>query len=322
MAALLAFAFVSGIVTILSPCILPVLPILLAGGVSGGRARPLGIVAGFVVSFAVFTLTLTAIVQVIGIPAGVLRIVAVVVIAAFGLVLVVPRLQHAFERLTSRIAGRGASGGGPVEMQGAGGFLGGLPVGLSLGLVWTPCVGPIMASVIGLALTRQIDGGAVFITMAYTLGTSIPMLGVMLGGRALLARVPVLRRNTARIQKAFGVLMIVVGVAIGFGLDRRLQTAILRGFPNYGAGLTAVENAEPVERALEAREAPETGGESPGRRRSPPERVPPAAASKISAPHRRSLPKGRGSTRRIPRRSPWRTCAARSSWWIFGRTAA
>jgi cytochrome c biogenesis protein CcdA/thiol-disulfide isomerase/thioredoxin len=256
MQVLLAFAFLSGVITVLSPCILPVLPIVLSGSVGGGKARPFGVLTGFVVSFTVFTLTLSAIVQALGIPADALRVVAVVLIVLFGVVMLVPQLRDGFELLTSRIASR-SKGSQPVA-AGPGarrpGYWSGLVVGLSLGLIWTPCVGPIMASVITLALTQHVNGGAVFITLAYTLGTSIPMLAVMLGGRALLTRVPALTRNAANIQKGFGVLMIVMGVAIGLGWDRQFQAAILRAFPNYGSGLTAIEKAPSVRVALKTLE--------------------------------------------------------------------
>ena len=262
MTVLLAFAFLSGVITVLSPCILPVLPIVLSGSVGGGKARPFGVLTGFVVSFTVFTLTLSAIVQALGIPADALRVVAVVLIVLFGVVMLVPRLRDGFEMLTSRIASR-SKGNQPVT-AGAGarraGYWSGVVVGLSLGLIWTPCVGPIMASVITLALTQHVSGGAVFITLAYTLGTSIPMLAVMLGGRALLTRVPALTRNAANIQKGFGVLMIVMGVAIGLGWDRQFQTAILRAFPNYGSGLTAIEKAPSVRVALKTLEPGTTAG--------------------------------------------------------------
>lgn len=260
MIVLLGFAFVSGVITILSPCILPVLPIVLSGGVGGGRARPFGVLVGFIVSFTVFTLALSAIVQALGIPVDTMRIVAVVLIVLFGLVMLVPFLRDRFEIIASRIARRGSKPGpgaaGASAAPPAGGWAGfgsGIVVGLSLGLIWTPCVGPIMASVISLALTQHVDGGSVFITLAYTLGTSIPMLGVMLGGRALLNRVPAFTRNAARIQQGFGVLMIVVGVAIGLGWDRRFQAAVLAAFPSYGAGLTVLEKAQPVQSALRAR---------------------------------------------------------------------
>ena len=253
---LIAFAFVSGVITILSPCILPVLPILLSGGVSGGRARPFGVITGFVVSFTVFTLTLSTIVQALRVPADVLRIVAVVLIVLFGAVMLVPRLSAWFELAASRLATRGrrlAPAGGSSQGGGWPGYWGGCLVGLSLGIVWTPCVGPIMASVISLALTRHVESGSVYITLAYTLGTALPMLGVMFGGRALLNRVPALARNSGKIQRVFGVLMILVGVAIGMGWDRQFQSLVLRALPNYGSGLTAVENLAPVRSAIRAR---------------------------------------------------------------------
>src|SRR5208283_4200145 len=252
--------FLSGVITILSPCILPVLPIVLSGSVGGGKARPFGVLTGFVVSFTAFTLALSAIVQALGIPVDALRIVAVVLIILFGVVMLVPWLSARFEMLTSRIARRPGGAGAPVAVgAGAGaqkrnGYWSGVIVGLSLGLIWTPCVGPIMASVISLALTQHVDGGSVSITLAYTLGTSIPMLAIMLGGRALLKKVPALTRNAGNIQKGFGVLMILVGVAIGFGWDRQFQATILRLFPNYGTGLTAIEKTAPVQSALKTRE--------------------------------------------------------------------
>jgi cytochrome c biogenesis protein CcdA/thiol-disulfide isomerase/thioredoxin len=270
MEVLLLFAFVSGIITILSPCILPVLPIVLSGGAASGKARPFGVLAGFVASFTVFTLSLSAIVRVLDIPGNALRVGAAVFIACFGAVMLLPRLRDVFERLASRVAGLGRFGSKPTYGAGrrkgrAAGFWSGLPVGLSLGLVWTPCVGPIMASVIGLAVTRQVDGAALFITLAYTLGTSIPMLAVMLGGRALLNRVPWLLRNASSVHRVFGVLMILVGIGIGFGLDRQFQSALLAAFPSYGSGLVAVEDNAPVREALQARESRAHGGDGGGK---------------------------------------------------------
>ena len=216
MTVLLAFAFLSGVITILSPCILPVLPIVLAGGGSGGKGRPFGVISGFIVSFSFFTLALSTIVQALGVPADTLRYVAMALIVLFGIVMVVPRFRELFDVATSRIA----SGGSRAAAKPRAGFWGGIPVGLSLGLVWTPCVGPIMASVISLALAQKVDGGSVLVTVAYTLGTAIPMLAIMLGGRALIAKAPALSRNAGTIQRAFGVVMILMGVALAFQWDR------------------------------------------------------------------------------------------------------
>jgi thiol-disulfide isomerase/thioredoxin len=114
-----------------------------------------------------------------------------------------------------------------------------------------------MASVASLALTRRLDGGAVAITLAYTLGTSLSMLAIMLGGRTLLARLPFLR--SAAIQRVFGVLLIVTGAAVGLGWDRRFQSAVLSLLPGYGAGLTVVEDTAGVRQALTLR----TGSDGP-----------------------------------------------------------
>ena len=246
MTALVFFAFLSGIITILSPCILPVLPIVLSGSV-GGKSRPWGIVLGFVGSFTIFTLLLSTLVQTFNIPPDSLRLVALVILVVFGLTLVIPRLQMGFEMLASRLV-RQKPGKKKRE-----GFTGGILVGASLGLVWTPCVGPIMASVISLAVTRSIDGGTVLIALAYSLGTAVPMTAVMLGGRKLLSRFPALTANPGRIQRVFGVLMIAVGLSIGFGLDRQFQSWMLEVFPRYGSGLTAIENRDSVQDALKSR---------------------------------------------------------------------
>jgi cytochrome c biogenesis protein CcdA/thiol-disulfide isomerase/thioredoxin len=273
MGVLLVFAFISGIITILSPCILPVLPIVLSGGSLGGKARPYGVVSGFVVSFTFFTLALSAIVSALGIPADAMRYVAIVLVVVLGLVMAVPRLREGFELLASRLASR--AGSATATARARSGFWGGLPVGLSLGLVWTPCVGPIMASVISLALTRRIDGGSVLIALAYSLGTAIPMLGILLGGKALLRRVPALGRNTARIQRVFGLVMILMGLVLALQWDRKIQAAILQAFPSYGSGLTALEDTKAVKAALEARAG--QGGQAAG----PVFRGPPSDASPV-----------------------------------------
>jgi len=239
------FAFLSGIVTILSPCILPVLPIVLSGTV-GGKKKPVGIVIGFIISFSLFTLVLSALVQTFSISADTLRIVAVVIIVFFGITLMIDKLQIALENLLSKVARtKGASK--------RDGFLGGVMTGFSLGLVWTPCVGPIMASIISLAVSQQVDGGSIIIVAAYSLGTAIPMFAIMAGGRKLLNRFPKLISKTKEIQRFFGVIMIAAGLMIGFGADRSFQTFILKVFPNYGTGLTTFEQGELVQNALNSR---------------------------------------------------------------------
>lgn len=232
---LLLFAFLAGIVTILSPCILPILPVVLSGTV-GGRSRPFGIVAGFIASFTFFTLFLAGIVKATGISPDFLRTFSIVVIFSFGVGLLVPSFQSLLEKVFSRLAAFAPTG------QGREGLGGGLIIGLSLGLIWTPCVGPILASVISLALAGSVSGSAILITLAYALGTALPMLAIIFGGRQLLERMPGLAANTGKIQKGFGVLMILTALAIAANFDRQIQIWLLNRFPNWGIGLTSFEN--------------------------------------------------------------------------------
>jgi cytochrome c biogenesis protein CcdA/thiol-disulfide isomerase/thioredoxin len=243
MTLLVFFAFLSGIVTILSPCILPVLPVVLSGSV-GGKRKPFGVVIGFIASFSFFTLALSSLVQTLAIPANSLRIAAVIIIIGFGVTLALPPLKTRLESMLSRLVPTRS----PSQRNG---FTGGLLTGVSLGLIWTPCVGAIMASVITLAVSQQVNGGAVLIIGAYSLGTAIPMFALMAGGRRLLNRFPRLSNRTAGIQRVFGIVMIIAGLMIGVGADRTFQTFILRLFPEYGAGLTTFENTEPVRKALD-----------------------------------------------------------------------
>lgn len=243
---LITFAFIAGIVTILSPCILPILPIILSSTVDdSGKKRPLGVVVGFVLSFTFFTLFLSSIVRVTGIPAESLRYVSIIILILFGLSLLIPQLQFFIEQQFTKLA-RFAP-----NRQKHHGFIGGVIIGLSLGLLWTPCVGPILASVISLALTGTVTTEALFITLAYSLGTAIPMFIIMLTGSTALKKVPWLLRNTSKIQKAFGVLMIVTAIGIFFNVDRQFQNYILNTFPQYGTGLTTIEDNEKVKEELD-----------------------------------------------------------------------
>ena len=240
---LILFAFIAGVVTILSPCILPILPIVLSGSLGEGKKKPLGIITGFILSFTFFTLFLSLIVTITNLSADDLRNISVVIILFFGISLLVPKFQVFLEQLFSKL-----SNFAPQKQHS--GFFGGLLIGFSLGLIWTPCVGPILASVITLAATNSVTSTAAFITLAYAIGTAIPMLGVMYLGRNLFQKVPWLLPNTAKIQKGFGIVMIFVAIALFFNLHRSFQTFVLETFPSYSKTLTGFENNEAVKKNL------------------------------------------------------------------------
>jgi len=143
------------------------------------------------------------------------------------------------------------------------GFWGGLLIGFSVGLLWTPCVGPILASVISLAITGTVTFDSFLITFAYSLGTAIPMFLIMIGGRGVLNR-PWLLSNLSYIQKVFGVLMILTAIGIFFNVDRKFQTFVLESFPQYGTGLTQFEDNELIRNQLDKNSSSEMKNEDFG----------------------------------------------------------
>ena len=244
----LLFAFLFGVVMVLSPCVLPVLPFLLTGAI-GGRARPYSIITGFVASFTAFTLSLSGFVAVLGISGDAQRLISAGLLLAFGLRLLIPALHAAFERVSARAIGSVTS------------TLSHSLLAAACGAVWrsvaclaccvSPCVGPIISSVITLALSNAVTLQVFFATLAFSIGTAIPMLAIMVGGRKLLNRVPWLLGNLNRIQRGFGVVLIVFAVGIGFNLDRRFQTWVLDSFPAYAAAITSLEDQAPAGTTLE-----------------------------------------------------------------------
>lgn len=235
------YAYLAGVVTVLSPCALPLLPVLLTGTASGGPGRPWGIVAGFIGGFLVFALGLSWLIQSAGVPPDALRWIAGGLLTAFGLVTAVPALQRGFQQTWARVAAFLPSRRSALRRPG--GFWSGTLIGLGLGLSWSPCVGPIMASVFTLAFTQSLDGGAVLTALAFSLGTGTVFLAVVVGGRGVLARVPWLVANLERLQRIFGALMALAGLAVLAGWDRDFAAWVLRTFPGYGSGLTSWESA-------------------------------------------------------------------------------
>lgn len=233
------FAFIAGVVTVLSPCVLPLLPILLAATTDSERLKPWGLLVGFGCTFVLITLFLGKVIEATGITPDALRLATSVILLFCGLVLAVRTLGHHVEyRLSYITSGIGLP-------QAGSGFPGGLLLGASLGVVWTPCVGPIMASVISLALNDAVNGGAFLAAIAYTLGTCIPMAGVIFGGRASLSSVPSLRRHVGSIRVGFGILLIICALLISTGMDRVIQSGLLSLFPAWESALVDWEPSTP-----------------------------------------------------------------------------
>lgn len=246
MTTLIVFAFFSGVITILAPCIWPLLPLLLSASTGEGKWRPLGIVSGIVASFTFFTLFLAYILRVLPIPPDIFRTIAVVIIIFLGLTLLIPALNKKLESWVSAFSGKFGS-----SHKKRLGFTGGFTSGVLLGALWTPCAGPILAAVATLAATRAVTLEAFLVTFVFAIGVGIPLLILAHLGQNFFAKSRKLSPYTARIQQVFGAIMIVVAFLIFFGYDKVLQAKVLDFFPSYGNALYFLEESDAVKNNLE-----------------------------------------------------------------------
>jgi cytochrome c biogenesis protein CcdA/thiol-disulfide isomerase/thioredoxin len=225
MALLILFGFIAGAATALSPCVLPVLPIVLSAGATGGRRRPLGIVVGLALSFTFATVVLVYVISALGLPDDLLRKVAIFVLLGFGITLMIPKLSDRLEAWMSQYASRG----GVAKTKGDG-FWSGIAVGSSLGLLYAPCAGPILASVITISASQSFNAGRLSVALAYGIGSAIVLYFLMLGGRRIVA--PLAKRGTS-LQIGMGAVMVVVALAMFGNYDIRFQNAIASDLPSF-----------------------------------------------------------------------------------------
>lgn len=211
----LLIGFAAGVVTAISPCVFPVLPIVFAGGASGGRRRPFAIIAGLVSSFALFTLFAAWILDQLGLPKDLLRNISIGLLFLLAATLLVPKIGEWVERpflvLTRRRTG-----------DLGGGFL----LGVSLGLVFVPCAGPVLGVITTQAARLDFGWETVALTVAYSLGAAVPMLAIASGGQRLAGGLKAFRSHQGEVRAAMGVLMAAAAFLIVFNVDRKLQTSI------------------------------------------------------------------------------------------------
>ena len=215
MITLIIVGIVSGLITAISPCVLPVLPAILTSSIQDGarsRRRPYVVVGGLVTSFAVFTLLGGVLLSSLGLPQDVLRWAGIVTLAIVGLGLAIPAVGHILERpfQNTRM---------PTLSRDGNGFV----MGLALGLVFVPCAGPILASITVLAATNGLSWGLVGLTLAFAVGVAIPLLGFGIAGQRIGSRIKAVRTKLPTIRIASGVVLIATALVIATNLAEPLQ---------------------------------------------------------------------------------------------------
>jgi cytochrome c biogenesis protein CcdA/thiol-disulfide isomerase/thioredoxin len=243
MISLLVVGFVAGLITGISPCILPVLPMVLVAGATGTapasrRWRSVAVVVGLVVSFSFITLLGTTVLSALRLPQDLLRDAGLVVLGVFGLSLLVPAIERILERPFLRLHA-------PQPATSRGGFV----LGLGLGAVFVPCAGPILAAISVIGATNHLSFAGLLLTLAFAAGAGIPLLAVALAGDAVIDRVRALRDRARGMRIGGGAVLLLMTLAIGLNLTDGLQQDV----PGYTSALqSSVEGGKSVQSQLQS----------------------------------------------------------------------
>ena len=321
MGTLIVIGLLGGLITGISPCILPMLPVIFfAGGVQGARRpdadgaggtgtagtttavrtrrslRPYIVIAGLVLSFSVFTLLGSLLLSVLGLPQDLLRWAGITLLVLLGIGMIVPRFETILERPFQRIAVFGAKRGAARQDRGA------FALGLGLGVLYVPCAGPVLAAITVAGATGNIGVETVALTVSFAVGAAIPLLVFALAGRRIAERVQALQAATTAIRTAAASSSSCWPSASPSTSPRLIQ----RMLPDYTAALQ--QRSTPRRRC--ARRSTSAAW-SPTRTRSWTTAPTARPSWRTAAPRRRSAASTSGSTRRTASRSSWRPCAAR-----------
>ena len=208
-------SFIEGLALIFSPCILPILPLVLSTSINGGRRRPFGIILGFILSFSLFALISRQLVVIFNINLDYIKYASLVLLTMFGFILLFDRLSLIFERYTSKLANLGVV----LPNNHQDGFLSGVLIGALISLVWTPCAGPILASALVQIIREQRDFNAMLLIFAFSFGAGIPMFIISLTGRKILTKLQWLKKRNWLVNKILGIIILLSVGFIGSGVN-------------------------------------------------------------------------------------------------------
>ena len=230
------FGFLAGILSTLSPCVLPLLPLVLGSAVAEHRWGAVALSVGMVISFVTIGLFIATLGFSLGLDSNFFRLLAAGLLIGFGVLLLSSGLQQRFAMAT---AGIGNAGQGMLARLTPAGWQGQLLVGLVLGAIWTPCVGPTLGSASVLASRGQDLGGVAVVMLAFGLGAALPLALIGSLSREALTRWRGRMLQAGQRGKALlGGAMIMIGVMILSGLDHQVEAFLVRHSPDWLTNLT------------------------------------------------------------------------------------
>lgn len=231
-----ALAFVAGALTILSPCVLPLVPIVLSGAGRAGRFGPVALAGGLIVSFTAVGMAVALLGNSVGLDPDTVRLVGALMMIAIGMALVIPQAQPALERLAAPAAGWAGSKQQGLERYGLAGQAG---IGGLLGLVWSPCVGPTLGAATVLAAQGQNLSGAATVMAFFAAGVATVLIGISTVAKSAMAKVRgKLLKAGGQGKYILGGLLVTVGIFIATGTDRIVEGLVVQASPEWLTELT------------------------------------------------------------------------------------
>jgi len=232
------FAIAAGSLTTLSPCVFPILPIVVGGAVQTNRLAPLAIGAGMITSFALVGVLVGALGTALGIDSDTVRTAGAVLLIAFGIVMLVPWLNARFTHLMTPLA---ASANQASNSLDSGSLVGAFALGGLLGMIWSPCSGPLLASALTLVASEGGAARGALILGLFGFGAAVPLVAIAYASRAGFNRSrDWVLRHIDGFKKGFGALIILVGIAILFGIDKKLEAIVVKVLPDAWLTITTL----------------------------------------------------------------------------------
>lgn len=241
----IGLGFLEGFALIVSPCILPILPIMLSGSLTGSKKRPIGIVIGFVLFFSLFTFFSRIITQYSGIDSNIIRHIAYGILFIFGIILFSSYLTEKLAQITRRLTTIGSTLNQVNNPQG--GLFSGILFGGLVAIIWTPCAGPILAAVIVQIAIQKSTLMSFFTLMAFSLGAAVPMLIIAILGRSISSKLNFFKKHVIFFRKMLG-LIIILSVIYMILTEGGISTAQANELNNHSAPnlQNALKNSYPA----------------------------------------------------------------------------
>jgi cytochrome c biogenesis protein CcdA len=232
----MGLSLAAGSLTTLSPCVFPLLPLVLGGALQGNRFAPVAMGAGMIVSFAAIGMVLGALGPALGIDADTVRTAGAAMLIAFALVMLVPALGERFTRWMLPIASTANAASSKLD---GGSVVGALMLGGVLGLMWSPCSGPLLGSALSLVASEGGVARGGLVLGIFGLGAAIPLVAVAYASRrGFVAVRDWVMARIERVRHVFAVLLGAMGVAILTGGDKWLEARVLQWLPDAWVNLT------------------------------------------------------------------------------------